>query len=374
MDPATAALIAAGITGVGNFFSGKSQAEQSKESIAEQRRQFDLTMRRLREQDVVNQAMDQQRINQQAQQYRNTWQQNEDQFGSGFNQRENQFGANFAQNENQFGATYGQRERQFGADFDRNERQFESNFDRDERQFGAKFGQDERMYADKSAFDRAKYQDERLKAAIGVQRSLNMAPLNDRALYMLQQRAGATPAAFQARDFTRGTVPGAGQATGGMGSVLAAQQKAAQGYRPGMGGFDTSAMKDAFKRYMDPDTLPAAYQAQSYTAGTYKPQTYTQGPAYKPQTYTPQTYTPRAYSEPASPGAAAPSTPAPAPTPSSPPKTPQEVAQEIMNTPGGSGAVGGGASSGTPQRRREEEEEAITRFIPYVNDVRGWGY
>jgi hypothetical protein len=231
----------AGLTAYGNAQMSEAQRKQ-------QQLQFEATQKWLREQFAGQQQLQREQM--------------------GLNDR--QFGANFNQNENQFGASFGQRENQFGA-----------NFDKDERQFGARFGADERQRAFQSSFDLARYGDDRANMAIGVQRALNFAPMSDQASYMLQQRMGIAPGAFQARDYTTGAMAGSGAAQGGMGGVLGAQAAAAKNYRPGMGGYDTRALTDALARFRDPRTLPSAYQAQSYTPGTYKPTSYT------PSSYTP---------------------------------------------------------------------------------------
>ena len=199
----------AGIGAIGSGLSGAANAKQNAADLAERQRQFDLTDRWMRERLGLEQGLDRERLGQDY-----------------LLQQQQMTNARNTAREN--------------------------------------LGQSDRQFADRSGMDRAKFLDERGQSAIGVQNALNLAPMRDRALYMLQQRAGAMPAAFQARDFTRGGVAGSGQATGGYGSVLAAGQQAAGNYRGGMGGYDTTAMREALARYRDPSNLPDEYKAKLY--------------------------------------------------------------------------------------------------------------
>jgi hypothetical protein len=120
------------------------------------------------------------------------------------------------------------------------------------QQFGANFN-----------MNRAGALDQRAQQAAAVQRQVNLNPMADRAAYMLAQRAGAAPAAFQPRDFTRGGIPGRGQATGGFGDVLNAQRAAAGQYKAGMGGMDPSALIAARDRLQSQADVPGMYGAQA---------------------------------------------------------------------------------------------------------------
>jgi len=122
-----------------------------------------------------------------------------------------------------------------------------------------KYNQSEAQYAQNEAWNAAKYGDERGIGAAKLQGQLSLAPLADKASYMLMQRLGVAPAAFTPRDYTKGTMPGTGAAAGGYGDVLAADQAAQQGYTAGAGGWKTDALQSAFDRLRDPKTLPPAY-------------------------------------------------------------------------------------------------------------------
>lgn len=123
-----------------------------------------------------------------------------------------------------------------------------------------KYNQSEAQYAQNDAWNNAKYQDERGIGAAKLQGQLNLSPLADKASYMLMQRLGVAPAAFQPRDYTKGTMPGAGAAAGGYSDVLAADQRALGSYTAGAGGWKTDALQAAYDRMRDPKTLPSLYQ------------------------------------------------------------------------------------------------------------------
>lgn len=124
-------------------------------------------------------------------------------------------------------------------------------------------GQSDRQFGQTSNLNRANALDQRAVGAADLQRRLNLAPLSDQASYFLQQRAGMPPSAFQPRDFTRGTRPGAGAPTGGVTAGMNQAAQAMQGYRAGMGGIDTSALRGAIGRLQDESQLPGEYKAQS---------------------------------------------------------------------------------------------------------------
>lgn len=125
-------------------------------------------------------------------------------------------------------------------------------------------GQDDRQYGQKSNLDRAGYLDQRAMQAAQLRSQMNKMPLADRAAAMLAARAGAAPAAFQARDYTRGMTPGAGAATGGYADTLNATRTAAQNYKLGAGGLmDNPEMQAALARLNSMAGIPGEYTAQN---------------------------------------------------------------------------------------------------------------
>lgn len=90
-------------------------------------------------------------------------------------------------------------------------------------------------------FDRTTGNSE-AQQAVQAQTQLNRAPLADKAQALLLARMGVAPGQFQGRDYTKGTAdllrtpmtPGA--------NVASTMQTAAQNYRPGQGGVDTSTL------------------------------------------------------------------------------------------------------------------------------------
>lgn len=130
------------------------------------------------------------------------------------------------------------------------------------RQNWEQMGMGDRQYGQNANMQRAQYLDQRGLTAADLRKRMNMTPLADRASYMLAQRAGAAPQAFQARDFTRGTTPGAGQAMGGYAPSLNAQAEAAQRYTAGAGGMANPELEAAMARLTNMAGVPAEYQAQ----------------------------------------------------------------------------------------------------------------
>lgn len=130
------------------------------------------------------------------------------------------------------------------------------------RQNWEQMGMGDRQYGQNANMQRAQYLDQRGLTAADLRKRMNMTPLADRASYMLAQRAGAAPQAFQARDFTRGTTPGAGQATGGYAPSLNAQAAANQNYTAGAGGMANPELEAAMARLTNMAGVPAEYQAQ----------------------------------------------------------------------------------------------------------------
>lgn len=125
-------------------------------------------------------------------------------------------------------------------------------------------GQDDRQFAQKSNLDRSGYLDQRGMQAAALRNQMNKMPLADRAAAMLAARAGAAPAAFQARDYTRGMTPGSGQATGGYADTLNATRTAAQGYKLGDGGLmNNPEMQAALARLNSMAGVPGEYTAQN---------------------------------------------------------------------------------------------------------------
>lgn len=122
-------------------------------------------------------------------------------------------------------------------------------------------GQSDRQFAQNSNLDRSKYLDDRGAAAAALQRRINLNPLADQAAYGMRNMLGSAPAPFQPRDFTRGTMPGAGQASGGTAPMLEAQNAAMQRYTAGAGGMDDSALIAARNRLQSMAGVPAEYAA-----------------------------------------------------------------------------------------------------------------
>lgn len=130
------------------------------------------------------------------------------------------------------------------------------------RQNWEQMGMGDRQFGQQANLNRSRYMDERAIGAADLQKRLSGAPLADRAAYMLAARAGAAPQAFQARDFTQGGMPGAGQAQGGYAPTLNAQAQAAQNYTAGAGGVRTDALEAALARLQSMAGVPAEYQAR----------------------------------------------------------------------------------------------------------------
>lgn len=106
-------------------------------------------------------------------------------------------------------------------------------------------------------FERTQGQSES-KDAVGAQNLLNRAPMADQAQYLLRARMGAAPTTFAPRDFTRGPMTPAtmaAPATGGPQDRMAAGSTTAAGYKPGMGGVDTSVIQMLRDRMIDKSSL-----------------------------------------------------------------------------------------------------------------------
>jgi len=77
--------------------------------------------------------------------------------------------------------------------------------------------------------------------ASNVASQLNRAPLADKGQYLALNYQG--PQTFQPRDYTHGLNQIQGQAQGGAGAQIAANQAASANYKQGAGGVDTSTLK-----------------------------------------------------------------------------------------------------------------------------------
>ena len=130
-------------------------------------------------------------------------------------------------------------------------------------------GLQDRQFGQTSNMNRQQQLDQRMASASGVQEQLNRNPLRDQAMYMMQQRAGMAPGAFAPRDFTRGTMPGAGAPAGGYGPMLGQMQTAAGQYKPGMGGMDPSALRAQLTGLKDMSQMPGLYAASTPDAMRY---------------------------------------------------------------------------------------------------------
>ena len=124
-------------------------------------------------------------------------------------------------------------------------------------------GQNDRQFAQNSNLDRSKYLDQRALGAADIQRRINLTPIADQAAYGMRNMLGAAPAPFQPRDFTRGTMPGQGQASGGAAPMLAAQNAAMQQYTPGAGGMDNPELAATRERLKSMVGVPAEYAAMN---------------------------------------------------------------------------------------------------------------
>ena len=84
--------------------------------------------------------------------------------------------------------------------------------------------------------------------AIGVQRGLDMTPIRDRIMFMLQNRLGQSPGQFRPADvFNMGSGVQAGPVQlGGVNLDDLAQQNA--GYKPGMGGANSSVAQQVLRK------------------------------------------------------------------------------------------------------------------------------
>jgi hypothetical protein len=127
------------------------------------------------------------------------------------------------------------------------------------RQNWQQMGMNDRQFGQNANLQRSQYLDQRAVGAADLQKRLAGVPMADRAMYMMTQRAGQTPGAFQARDYTRGGMPGAGQAQGGYAPVLQAQQASAAQYTPGAGGMSAAPLQDAMARLQSMAGVPGQY-------------------------------------------------------------------------------------------------------------------
>lgn len=79
--------------------------------------------------------------------------------------------------------------------------------------------------------------------AVRAETAINKAPLADKSQALLMARMGASPTAFQPRDFTSSLSNINRPASGGPADSIAASRTAAAGYQPGQGGVKTDALK-----------------------------------------------------------------------------------------------------------------------------------
>ena len=107
-----------------------------------------------------------------------------------------------------------------------------------ERMGYAGMEQNERQFGFNANMGRANQLDGRSIAAADMQGRINRSPLADQAQYLIQQRLG-------------------------LGNVVNGMGAAAQRYRPGMGGVDTSAMRASLARLSDESLVPGEYEAQT---------------------------------------------------------------------------------------------------------------
>lgn len=267
MDPLTISAIGTGINALGSIFSGSSAAKQAKQNAD----QADRNWRYGR-----------------ADQYQELGQ-NDRQFGATLDDRSRQFLASLGididklyQDDRQFGFSQGQQDRQFGAKLNEDAAQFGYDRAQADRQFGFERGQADRQFGANYNIDRMGKLDERATNAARLQRALNTAPLQDRAMYMLNQRLGMSPSAY---------------AQGGAAPLLEGLKSAAGSYQQGQGGMDTSALRSAISRMTSGADDPGAYRPESYQAGTpYQGTGYKPGPEFQTQksttSYTPTNYKP----------------------------------------------------------------------------------
>lgn len=139
-----------------------------------------------------------------------------------------------AEDKRQFDVTSGQRSKEFDTTTAQRAREFDANAAQRIAEFNRTQGQSEAL------------------GAASAQNLINRAPMADQAQYMMRARMSAPPTAFAPRDFTRTGLTQQtmrAPATGGPQEALAASRIAAQGYKPGAGGVDTSVL-DMLKKKM----------------------------------------------------------------------------------------------------------------------------
>lgn len=239
MDPLTIGAIGTGINAIGSILTGSSQARQARQN---------------------------------AEQADRNWR-----YGRADQYQE------LGQNDRQFGATLDDRSRQFlaslGIDIDRlyqDDRQFGAKLNEEAAQFAFDRGQADRQFGANYNIDRMGKLDERATSAARLQRALNTSPLQDRAMYMLNQRLGMSPGSY---------------AQGGAAPLLEGLRNASGNYQQGQGGMDFSVLRNAIGRMTSGADDPGAYRAEMYKSG----------PEYKAQrstaSYTPTNYKPMSAGE-----------------------------------------------------------------------------
>lgn len=183
------------------------------------------------------------------------------------------------------------------------------------------------LAAQQAEFNRTQGATEGMDAA-SLQKSVNNAPLRDKAQYMMMARLGAPPSALAPRDITHGATSVLnGSATGGIAPTMNAMSNAAQSYTPGAGGVNTNVDQTLINRFMNPQNT-----VSKIPGGNTLPN----GPTYPNTPYTqPAPITPPAQPQAPSGTSANPATP---PLPTTPP-TPVTPTSPMTPTSGG-GAQG----------------------------------
>lgn len=104
---------------------------------------------------------------------------------------------------------------------------------------------------------------------MAVLNSINRAPMADKGQYLALNHAA--PTAFQPRDYTQGLTKVQGAPQGGAQAQLAANQAAANNYKPGAGGVDTDTMKLIMGRLGVGGTPSSTNTTVNYGGQQYSP-------------------------------------------------------------------------------------------------------
>lgn len=135
-----------------------------------------------------------------------------------------------------------------------------TNYENEQQQNAIKEAQAQQQEAE---FNRTTADTEGMDAA-SLQKSLNNAPLRDKAQALMLARLGAPATPFQPRDLTHGnTAVMNGAASGGIAPTMNAVSQAAQAYTPGSGGVNTSTDQTLVNRFLNPQqttsSIPGGY-------------------------------------------------------------------------------------------------------------------